>query len=248
MAAFDYSSAPFPIRADLSEAYRITWRWLARPGSWWTGAEKLAIAAASRSARGCALCAERKQALSPFAVDGEHEGEHAGVAEETVDTVHRLVGDPSRLSRSWLEKLLAQGRISDGHYVELLGIVVCMASIDGFHRALGLPLEPLPAPEPGSPSGYRPATAVPGVAWVPMIPDGKADGAESDLYSGRAPNVLRAMSLVPDCVRQMRSLSMAQYVPIAMVPDPTANPGRAISRAQIELVAGRVSALNECFY
>ena len=29
---------------------------------------------------------------------------------------------------------------------------------------------------------------------------------------------------------------------------PDANPNRAISRAQIELVASRVSALNECFY
>jgi hypothetical protein len=41
---------------------------------------------------------------------------------------------------------------------------------------------------------------------------------------------------------------VAQYVPIEQVPDPSADPGRALSRAQIELVAGRVSALNECFY
>ena len=78
--------------------------------------------------------------------------------------------------------------------------------------------------------------------------DQPARGAEADLYPGRGANVLRAMSLVPDCVRQMRSLSVAQYLPIEQVPDPTADPGRALSRAQIELLAGRISALNECFY
>jgi hypothetical protein len=248
MAAFDYSAAPFEIRSDLAVAYREHWEWLAAPGSWWTGAERVAIAAAARGARGCALCAQRKDALSPNAAQGVHDDAPAELPGEAVDTVHRLVSDPSRLSRSWLEKLVAGGRVSDGHYVELLGIVVCLASIDGFHRALGLPLEPLPAPLAGSPSGYRPSSAVAGEAWVPMIPPGQAKGRDADIYPGRAANVLCAMSLVPDCVRQMRGLSTVQYVPIEMVPDPTANPGRALSRGQIELVAGRVSALNECFY
>jgi hypothetical protein len=62
------------------------------------------------------------------------------------------------------------------------------------------------------------------------------------------PNVVRAMSLVPDAVRQLRELSAAQYLPLQQVTDVRAEPGRALSRAQIELVAGRVSALNECFY
>ncbi len=248
MAAFDYSAAPFEIRPDLPEAYRRTWDWIAGPGCWWTGAERVAIAAAARSARSCALCAERKDALSPNADPVPHAGAPAELPEEAVDAVHRLVSDPSGLSQTWLEKLLAQGRVSDGHYVELLGIVVCVVSIDGFHRALGLPPEPLPAPLPGEPSRYRPAAATPGVGWVPMIPEGQNRGSEADLYEGRAPNVLRALSLVPDGVRRMRGLSAAQYVPIHMVPDPHANPGRALSRTQIELVAARVSALNECFY
>lgn len=209
----------------------------------------MAIAAASRAARDCALCAERKQALSPEADQGEHAGASQALPAEAIDAVHRLVSDPSRLSEGWLEKILAQGRISDGHYVELLGIVVCLASIDGFHRALGLPLEPLPAPRPGEPTGYRPVNAARDGAWVPMIPQGGNRGAEADLYPGpRTANVLRAMSLVPDCVRQLRSLSAAQYVPILQVPNPHANAGRALSRVQIELVAARVSAVNECFY
>jgi hypothetical protein len=249
MRAFDYSSAPYEIRPDLPEAYQKTWDWLAAPGSWWTGAERVALAAASRAARECALCDERKQALSPEAGQGEHAGASNVLPTEAIDAVHRLVSDPSRLSQGWLEKLLAGGRVSDGHYVELLGIVVSVVSIDGFHRALGLPLEPLPDPRSGDPTRYRPAAAVSGVGWVPMIPAGQAKGRDADIYPARvAPNVLRAMSLVPDCVRQMRSLATVQYVPLLQVPDPHADPGRAISRMQIELVAARVSAVNECFY
>jgi hypothetical protein len=53
---------------------------------------------------------------------------------------------------------------------------------------------------------------------------------------------------VPDAVRLVRALSAAQYVPMEQVADPGADPRRALDRPQIELVAGRVSALNECFY
>ena len=123
-----------------------------------------------------------------------------------------------------------------------------MVSIDAFHTGLGLPLEPLPAPTSGEPSGYRPASAVGGMGWVPMIPTGKAKGAEADLYAGQAANVICAMSLVPDAVRTLQSLSAAQYVPMDQVINVTYSDGRALDRSQIELVAGRISALNECFY
>jgi len=170
--------------------------------------------------------------------------------DEAVDAVHRIVTDASRLSMSWLEKLQANG-LSDAHYVELVGVVVATVSIDSFHRSLGLPLEPLPEPVDGVPSGYRPDSAVSGPAWVPWIPPGKADGPEADLYPGsfRTPNVHKAMSLVPDAVRAMGRLSKVQYIAPALVAAPGATtPGRAIDRSQMELIAGRVSALNECFY
>lgn len=247
MTAFDFADSPFEIRPDLRAAYLRTWEDLARPGAWWTGAQRVALAAESRAASGCALCAERRQAISPNAVDGAHDVIGAELPDAAVDAVHRIVTDPTRLSQSYVEGLASQG-LTDGHYVEALGVVVSVVSIDRFHAALGLDLEPLPTPSGGAPSGHRPASAVADVGWVPMIPEGGATGDEADLYSGRAPNVLRAMSLVPDAVRRMRDLSTAQYIPLDQLADPSADPGRALSRSQIELVAGRVSALNECFY
>jgi len=248
VTAFDYSGAPLAIRDDLPEAHRAAWRWIASPGAWWTGPERVAIAAEARRAPGCARCREAKASLSPQAVPGEHDSAGALPA-PAIDAAHRLATDPARLSRSWLEKTLAGG-LSDGHYVELLGVVVAAISIDSFHRALGLPLEPLPEPLPGEPTRERPACAREGMGFVATIAAKDAVGPYDDLYP-KAPivaNVMRAMSLVPDNVRMLRQLSAAHYVPFAIVANVGAETGRALSRSQIELIAGRVSAANECFY
>jgi hypothetical protein len=246
---FSYSDSPYPIRADLSEAHRWYWDRLARPGAWWTGAERVAIASELRRAPQCRLCIERKAALSPGMVEGAHDGDDL-LPSPAVDAIHRIVTDASRLSKTWLEKLYASG-VSDGHYVELVGVVVAVVSIDAFHHNLGLAIEPLPEPVTGEATGYRPASTVQGPAWVPWIPGNRASGLEADLYpnASQAPNVYLAMSLVPDAVRAMGRLSQAQYISPAIVAAPGRNePGRAIDRSQIELIAGRVSALNECFY
>jgi hypothetical protein len=165
-----------------------------------------------------------------------------------VDAVHRITTDAGGLTQSFVTASAEQG-VSDAAYVELLGVVVTVLSIDRFHQGLGVALEPLPEPEPGEPSRYRPPGAKPSAAFVPMISGRDATGAEADLYAGLpiAPNVLSALSLVPDEVRQLDDLSSAHYLPNQeMIRFDTRL--RAISRAQIELLAGRVSALNECFY
>ena len=247
MTAFQYTESPVPVRDDLGVAHRQIWERLAAPGSWWTGAERVAIAAEARSAPRCPLCRERKQALSPYSIEGEHE--HLGALPDTaVDVIHRVVTDPSRLSKTWAKKTLASG-ISDGHYVELLGVVVAVVSIDSLHRGLGVPEEPLPEPLPGEPTSYRPAQAVPGTGFVPMIPADGTTGPEADLWTrGRTGNVIRAMSLVPDAVRDLTLLSKAHYLPLKDIANFGGDTGRALDRMQIELIAGRVSALNECFY
>ena len=71
------------------------------------------------------------------------------------------------------------------------------------------------------------------------------DGVQKSL--GMTPNIMRALSLVPDEVRALRRLSHAHYVPNGKLQD-AAYDGRELDRVQMELVAARVSALNECFY
>jgi len=129
-----------------------------------------------------------------------------------------------------------------------LGVATLVISVDAFHHALGLPLEPLPEPGPGAPRRRRPAGAAAEEAWVPMLRADRLDAPERDLYGGapRTGNVIRALSLVPDEVRAMADLSAAQYLTMRQMM--RLDSPRAIGRAQIELVAGRVSALRECFY
>ena len=153
-----------------------------------------------------------------------------------------------RLSKGWVEGINARG-VTDEQYVELLGVVVAAISIDGFHRALGLPLEPLPAPAAGEPSGYRPPGVADSGAWFPTVQPEDAGEQEADLYpGGRTGNVISAMSLVPDSVRMLLRLSAVQYLPMRSIGTPNDNADRAISRCQIELLAGRISALSNCFY
>ena len=56
MTAFAYDAAPVPIRDDLPATFRRAWERLARPGTWWTGRERVAIAAEIGNAPACALC------------------------------------------------------------------------------------------------------------------------------------------------------------------------------------------------
>jgi hypothetical protein len=158
-----------------------------------------------------------------------------------------LVTDAGRLKREWLDQSIAAG-LTVERYVELLGTVVALVSIDSFCLALGLPEHPLPAPLPGEPSRYRPASARPEEAWVPLVPEDNSATPEADLWpAGRIGWVIRAMSLVPDEVRTLLDLSAAHYLEMPDVPNPRASRGQ-LTRPQMELVAGRVSALNGCFY
>lgn len=241
-----YADAAIPVRKDLQQAHQRAFDRLARPGTWWDGAERIAIAHEVRRAPACSLCAKRTDALSPLAVDGEHDA-GPGLPAPVVEAVHQIVNDPARLSHVWFDKLMAAG-LSKEHYVETLGIIVSVVSIDSFCRGIGVPPRPLPEPEPGPPSRYRPPGAREGEAWVPWVPESKARGAEADLYDRmpRTGNVLKALSLVPEELRQMKDLSAAHYLTSAEMMD--LDRGRTLDRRQIELVAGRVSALNECFY
>jgi len=244
MSPFLYRDSQDPIRDDLAEAHREAWGHIAAAGTWLSGAERVAVAEETRRARTCALCAERKQALSPYAVEGEHD--HAGALSPLmVDEVHRVTTDAARLCESWYRSLLDQGLTAEA-YVEALGVAVLVISVDRFHHAMGLAPEPLPIPLAGEPTRVRPDRVVEGEAWVPMQ-EARAVSALIGTPAGQAPFVLRALSLVPAELRAWQRLSAAQYLDENEMLD-FASELRAITRPQIELVAGRVSALNECFY
>ena len=134
-------------------------------------------------------------------------------------------------------------------YVESLSIVAHVVAIDTMARGLGIDALPLPEPKPGLPSHYRPAGAKPGGAWVPWLEPADLTEQETGIYpAGRpAANIMKAMSLVPDEVKSFFDVVSRQYQGPLQMRD-FSREYRAISHAQIELLAARVSALNQCLY
>jgi hypothetical protein len=129
-------------------------------------------------------------------------------------------------------------------------------TIDTFCRALGVSVHALPESVPGEPHRRRPATAHQrGEAWVPMIRRSDLDDellTEEERVLARSwgpvvGNIRRALSLVPEEAHAWFQLVETQYLPGRWMRD-FANEYRAITHAQIELIAGRVSVLNQCFY
>ena len=246
MTDFDYAATGVPVREDLQQAHRDIWEHVRRPGTWWTGAQRVAIAAAARRATTCSLCGARKAVLSPKSVAGTHDTDGM-LPDSVVEVVHRVRTDSGRLSRDWFDTVLGSG-LGEPEYVELIGVVTLVTGVDYFARALGSAPAALPQPVSGEPSRYRPVAVKPGGAWVAMIAAENASGPEAEMYGGSpfVPNIMRALSLVPEQVRALQRSVSAHYVPVAQIPDPTVR--RALDRMQIELVAARVSALNQCFY
>ena len=244
-SALDYSAAGVPVRQDLRDTHVAMLEHLRTPGSWFTGAERLAIAAESRNALACPLCLERKASLSPEQPAGTH-ARTSELPEALVEIAHRIRLDPQRLSKAWFDRVQKEG-LDEGAFAELVGVVTFTAGLDYFCRSLGIPPFPLPDPAPGEPSGYRPEGLRSGIAWVSMLAPEDATGPEADLYEGAfVPNIARALSLVPAHVRVLMHESATHYVAMGKIPDP--NERLDLDRLQMELVAARVSAMNECFY
>jgi len=240
-----YEYSPIQIRPDLTEAHQRLWQHIASPGTWCDGRTRVAIAAETRNAQTCALCHERKGALSPYSVGGKH-NHSANLSDPIVEMVHRIVTDPARLRHAWYRDLLTND-ITEEQYVEILGVLCTTISVDTFAWAMGLAPPELPEPISGTPSKVRPANVTQGAAWVPWIAGEHAAGDDLKTFGPEASNVRRALSLVPAEAHSFMRLVSAQYLSADQMLDFDHEP-RAISRQQIELIAGRVSAINQCAY
>ena len=249
--SISYDEAPYDVRQDIAETHRNTWDHIAAPGTWLSGERRVAIAAETRHAAGCALCQERKEALSPYAVEGDHDdlGDLPGAV---IEMIHRIVTDPGRITQSWVDGLIAGG-IAEPDYVEIVGVIAHTMCVDGFTDTLGMPRHALPEPMEGEPTRILPSGSEKDTAWLPTIPPEEADDSLLAIYpqgvgdSPNAPHVRRAMSLVPAEALNFFKLNDVQYLPPEAMWNVDVNP-RTISKSQVELTASRVSSLNGCFY
>ncbi len=97
------------MREELATTQAQAWQRLAAPGTWWTGTERVAIAAEARHARDCAFCGARAAALSPLAVGGVHARLDSPLADAAIEAIHRIRTDPGRLGETWFLRLREAG-------------------------------------------------------------------------------------------------------------------------------------------
>lgn len=215
------------VRPDLAAAHAETFADLARPGAALTGAEKVAIARVVRAAR---AEPDRPPWYQP-STSGPDFPDLPGAA---LDAAWRLTNHPGTLTAEWYATIVAR-LPSPAYYVELVGLVAAVNSVDRLADLLDLEPIDIPDPLPGEPTGDVVEATVTS-HWVPTDP--QATGA----------NVLKALSAVPAAAAFRARLISTQYLPPeALLGDMDWTRG-TLDRRQIELVAATTSLHNECFY
>ena len=241
-----YAEAVAPVRSDLAEAHASVWDRLGLPGTWWTGAERMAIARTVRAAL------QDSEPLPPWV---EPSSEPGRLAPEPVlpaaaqDAIYRLARHAGTLSEDWYRKVLDGAAMTPEQWVETIEVTITVVSVDTFARLIGAPAPELPDERGGEPTRVQSPARPARHHWVPVIHLEDAVG-DFEVYGSdpqMVPPVLRALSSVPAALGTLAELGSAQYIPSDEMVDLDWTRG-TLDRRQIELVASRLSALRECFY
>lgn len=226
---------PLPIRENVRNNHQPALDEIGATGTWFTAQERLEILKEARHASQCALCAERKAAISPYTSKGSHQSV-TNLSDDAVEIVHRLMTDSGRLTEKWFKDVTCRN-VSSEQYIEIVGVVATSIIVDSFGTAIGCELQTPEALLDGEPSKEKNSQVFDGGAWLPML-DVPQEASDTGLPT--QPNIGRAMGLVPSV--------MALFFPVMRSHYSLRDIDLDISRAQIELVAARISSHNQCFY
>jgi hypothetical protein len=155
---------------------------------------------------------------------------HTGLDPLLTEAAQSVSAAAHLITREWVSDLLARG-LTVERFVEVVGIVSRLAAIDAYVRGIGSAEEPLPDPVAGEPTRSRNPDVRLRRAFVPTHPE---DGARYALSAVPAEQEAR------DRLHAQLYLSMEQMADLSYQ--------GLLSRAQMELLAARVSLLNNCFY
>lgn len=126
---FALTDAAVPATDEVRDALAEEWGRLAAPGTWMSGAERVAAARAART--GIADVA----------------GVDAAVAEVAV----AVMREPGTITGAWIADAIDRvGRVE--RYVEAVGVVARLSAVDTCVLGVGAATEPLPEPVAGEPS------------------------------------------------------------------------------------------------
>ncbi len=209
------------VRVDLRDAHVASLRHVVAPGARYSGHRRRQIAQV-------AIDAALSSSPSPPWV--------RPYGDPALDLGYRLGRHAGTIGEQWYEQLATDG-FHPLEWVEVVGVVVAALPPVLFARAIGDPIPELPPAVDGQPHG-REATELAPAAYnfVPVA-------APAD----RVASVVQALSALPDEWANLWQLAQAQYMSDRDMADPLWNRG-TLTRPQMELVAGRLSLLRECFF
>ncbi|MBI4885291.1 MAG: hypothetical protein HY826_14685 [Actinobacteria bacterium] len=209
------------VRDDLADAHSRSLGHVASPGARLTAARRVQIAEVARDAY---LTADPSPPwVRPF-------------GDAALDVAYRLARHAGTITEQWYEQVITEG-MHPLEWVEIVAVVVSALPPIAFARAAGLPTPALPPPTDGAPTGREAGELAPAALnWVPVA-------APADQVA----SVVQALSALPDEWDNLWQLAAAQYMSDRQMEDPLWNRG-TLSRPQMELVAGRLSRLRECFF
>lgn len=214
------------------DAQEAAWRHITSPGASWSADERVAIAEIALAALDD--IDPLPPWVSPTAAGRERPGDER-LTEVTIDCVYRIARHASTLTDDWYQAQLDRG-LDPIAYVEMVGVVVAVAAVDGFFRAAGLQRPPLPAAVIGEPSRQHPPVESATLNWVPVA-----------VPADRTAAVVQGLSAAPEEWANVARLHAAQYIPVDEMGELGWNRG-TLDRGEMELVAARLSAARECFY
>lgn len=233
------------IRSDLTAAHAHVWEKLAAPGTWWNGSERLAVAEVVRVALG------DSDPVPPWdsASKSGRLPNSSRISSELQDAVYRLAVHAGTLTEGWYQKMRDATGVTPQQWVEIIEVTISVASVLRFAQLAGIDSPDFPEPLQGQPTRQTQPSKPAKHHWVPVVHLEDSTAELAPFYNGLpalAP-VIRALSSVPAAMDTLFTLGDAQYIPMREMVDMNWTRG-TLSRRQIELVAGRLSAHRECFY
>lgn len=222
------------VRDDLAEAHRLAWEHLARPGSWFTGEQRVELASTVIAA---VVDPDPTPPWVAFTTTGRQSLDALAAPAAAHDLAYRLARHAGTIT-SEVHDAAAQA-LGELAYIEVCAIVSTTAAVAHFCRNVGIDVPDVPTPLAGEPTGEQPDEVVAAeLNWVPVA-------APADQTAA----VVQAYSAVPGELANTWRMASAQYMPEDKMsrPDWMRRPG-GLTRAQAELVAARVAQLRECFY
>lgn len=209
------------VREDLVDAHRASLHHVASPGACLTAVQRIRLAEIARDAY------VEAEPSPPWV---------RRYPEATENLAYRLARHAGTLSIDLYDRAIAEG-MSALAWVEVVGVVIATVPVVAFARAVGSDVEPFLRASSGRSKGrVAPDLADADLNWVPVA-------APAD----RTAAVVQALSALPDEFDNLWRLAAAQYMSDRQMEDPAWTRG-TLSRPQMELVAGRISKLRECFY